>query len=280
LPKAQRPARSIRVIAGGHGAKVGWSRLGYETLIVVFGCLIGMLAFSSAKTPWTGLVPSSWLAWFFTLGTVNPFLFAGGVLGMGTLDYVLKDGSVRRRRKADDLLLGLNEIVRQQTDADQLIEALQKRMSEFVEAERSTVYLFSQGPRQRARLRAVSVFGTPDSRAHVRREITPEGGIVGYVCQTQNALLIRNLASDVRFQNYLSERPKTEGSYKTGSCMVFPLVIGRQLVGVLTVADKQGQRKFNRRDFSILSLAAKDLALTLYARASRGGRRAYSAKLA
>jgi GAF domain-containing protein len=183
---------------------------------------------------------------------------------MGFFDYIFKSRSMHYRRHTDDLLLSVADLLRHSAGVEEVIPRIQQRVADFIQAERSTIYLWEESAEGPV-LRAQSVVGSAESKPLIRASIPSDQGILGYVCKTRVPLLIRNIGSDMRFQGHLAGRTKSPGSYKTGSCMLFPLIIHDRLVGVMTIADKRGRVSFNRYDFSLLHIIAKDLAMVILA---------------
>jgi transcriptional regulator with GAF, ATPase, and Fis domain len=200
------------------------------------------------------------------LGNTYPFIFSACILLAGLFDYIVKHQSVLYRRRMDDVVLGVAEVVKHSSRSDELIPHIQKRISDFLEAERSTVYLWDEKDPTPC-LKAHSFLGSSAARPMIRERIELKQGIIGYVCESKAPLLIWNLASDVRFQGHLQARGSQAQTYKTGSCMLFPLIVGERLVGVLTIADRKDQRPFTSHDFSLSQVIAKDLAMVIHTRA-------------
>ena len=255
--------RLIRLLRAGNSWRAQLAKLGHESILLFFGMVTALMALVSMKSGIVHAIPMPLEKIFFRLGTASPFLFASCILGYGFFDYALKNRTARERHRADDFLLEIAEMLKQCESQEEIIRHVQKKVSEFVQAERSSVYFF-EPEGEDAGLTIHSMLGSPQATPHVVSRLQPKEGILGYVCETKAPLLIWDISTDLRFQDYLKERSST--SYRTNSCMLFPLVVGGRLVGVLTLADKKGNGAFSRRDFSLLHVVAKDFALLIQAR--------------
>lgn len=250
-----------------------WQKLRYETVIFSFGALIAMLAFSSMKVPaLRHVLPYSLQQIFFTLGTTYPFWFAACIVGLGIYDYIQKNRSAWYQHRAEDLLLAIADTLRHEMRGETAVVGILEKVTTFIRAERSTVYLLEEHDGEPC-LRAHSILGSQVAKPLIRKVATVRHGILGYICESKAPLLIRDIASDTRFQDHVQRRKSTEAdSYRTNSCMLFPLVIGNRLLGILTIADKKGNGAFSERDFSILHVVAKDLAVVIQTERLAGGR--------
>ncbi len=70
----------------------------------------------------------------------------------------------------------------------------------------------------------------------------------GYVLANKQALLIENINDDYRFQ---VESNQKINDFKTGACMIFPLLCEDRIVGVLTFADKENAAQFTSQDLEV-----------------------------
>lgn len=71
--------------------------------------------------------------------------------------------------------------------------------------------------------------------------------ISGYVCVEKKPLLIKDISRDTRF-------PCRSEQYKTSSLISVPLLSDQnQVIGVINISDKEGNKSFTQEDLSILS---------------------------
>ncbi len=262
--------RSYQVFKEPNRWKEQLNSFRYEFTVLVFGAFTAMLSISSVKGPFSGLLPSQVRASLFALGTTYPFWFALCILGLGLFDYISKNHLLRYRRKMDDMFLGISRITRQSLHGESVLSDILEQVTTFIQAERSTIYLLEEHQGEWI-LRADSIVSSHDAKPLVLKVTEVKHGILGYVCENRAPLFIRDVASDIRFQKHILTR-KREGfhSYKTNSCMLFPLVVGEQLVGILTIADKSGDLEFSERDFSLLNVVATNLAVVIHAQRATG----------
>ncbi|MCC6278933.1 MAG: GAF domain-containing protein, partial [Oligoflexia bacterium] len=190
-----------------------------------------------------------------------PIWFTLVVLVIGIRDYITTRHERELVKERDDLILSVIKLITQHKDLDQTIAQIQSKVINFIRAERSTIYLLS-GANNRKTFKAKFVLGQSERKQNIEKTIRPGEGIIGYVCATKTPLFIKDIHADVRFAEHLSKRT-SPSHYKTSSCMIFPLLTGGRLLGILTVADKSDGRPFTETDFRLLHGIAKDIALIL-----------------
>lgn len=71
-------------------------------------------------------------------------------------------------------------------------------------------------------------------------------GISGWVAQTGQSLLIKDITKDSRFN-------KRSGKYSTNSLLSVPLKIGNNVIGVINVNNKESRKIFDEEDLDILT---------------------------
>ena len=192
-----------------------------------------------------------------------PFLFSIYVLSMGTLDHVKKSRHSRLKRTRDDLILKQIHLMHSMKDAFLAITNVQDQTCKFINACRSTLYLLEDGDGGKT-LKATYVFGKDEGSLEVKPSVSFKEGIIGYAFQNRTPLLIEDIRRDSRFFGPNAIHA-VEGhtSYRSGSCMIFPLASGPRLVGVLTVADTTSGQPFSRTDFDLVLEICASLALML-----------------
>jgi GAF domain-containing protein len=82
--------------------------------------------------------------------------------------------------------------------------------------------------------------------------------------KTQAPVWVEDIGSDERFRSSFQARADEVGAprtYRTGSFIVAPIQIGRNVFGVITIADRKDGRAFTAEDFSLFYLASKDLSV-------------------
>ena len=144
-------------------------------------------------------------------------------------------------------------------DLDSTIATIQKEVVQFVDAERSSLYLMSPQDPSRCLL-STFVLGSPESRRFTRSVSSLEEGLMKEVMEGKQPLLIKDISKDYRFSRF-SRKGTQQSTYKSGSCMLLPLILGGQPLGILTLADKRGGAAFSSEDFEFIQTISKDLVL-------------------
>ena len=241
-------------------------------LVTGFGLIIALLCTASIMNGEQAGIFSSYLArsQFKNFALVYPFFFAMMVLGTGLADYTRKSKDISYKRKKDDLILSIANLAANTSDTAQVIEQIQCRVTEFLGAARSTIYLLHPDQKDahgHELLQATYIHGPVGTKERIRKTLEPSSGIIGYCLAQKSAVFVEDLAKDPRFNGTLNgpvDRT-TDGSpgYRTGSFMVFPLLVGSHLLGAITIADRLDGRPFTREDFCLMHLVAKDIAFMI-----------------
>lgn len=143
--------------------------------------------------------------------------------------------------------------------ADEKISNVQEALCAYLDAERSTIYLRDlQG--QGSQLYAQAVYGPTEKLGQVATEVAPDRGLIGRVIKTRSPLLIDDLEQDDQISTDERSHIKVN-EYRTQSCLILPLIVGNETLGVITLSDKRGHLAFTREDLKIANLIAKDLAM-------------------
>ncbi len=81
-------------------------------------------------------------------------------------------------------------------------------------------------------------------------------GVVGRVAQLKEPIVVEDIATDSRFQDY-----QPRNGYKTPSFICAPLMIKDQIIGVINIADKKTGNRFNQEELQLLDFLATQIAL-------------------
>lgn len=81
-------------------------------------------------------------------------------------------------------------------------------------------------------------------------------GIVGRVAELKEPVVVSDISSDLRFENY-----KPRKSYNTSSFICVPLLIKDQLIGVINITDKESGACFQEHDVLLLDFLTSQIAL-------------------
>ena len=229
---------------------------------LVFGVASSLLILASLKK---GMIPAQIQNFLFQWTYMLPFVFAIFVVVTALFDFISKSKKIAYRRDRENLVLEIYDISEKSLPSHATISRVLQRMSEFVSAERATLYLTSPKPAGTPDSKTLSAeysIGGANTKRFLRREVSTQDGIIGHVCNYRTPILIEELESDARFRGQLKKNGE-DSTYKTGSCMVFPLIAGTRFYGVLTLADKSDGSPFNRNDFTLVHIISRTLALLI-----------------
>ena len=102
----------------------------------------------------------------------------------------------------------------------------------------------------KTQLKASYIHGPVGTKDRIKKVIQPTSGIIGHCMSQKSPIFVEDISRDPRFKDSLSGSGDGSPGYRSGSCMVFPLLVGSKLVGVITVADRLDGKAFSREDFA------------------------------
>jgi len=234
----------------------------FEALFIFFGAAAALASFTNGDG-------SVWAhSWSETWAKALPFVFSLMTVAAATLDKNINRRAALVRASREELVTSLIRFIHDSPDVSDTVIALQARVSTFLKARRSTLYLMDENESGQQILKASYIHGDEKSRDRVSRTILPTEGIVGYVCENREPLLFEDVRRDPRFAQAVAKTAsqESENLYRTGSCMILPLLYGDTLLGVLTFADKTDDTVFTQDDFAIALEVGTDLAVLLDSR--------------
>jgi putative nucleotidyltransferase with HDIG domain len=137
-------------------------------------------------------------------------------------------------------------------DLEEVLDIIMSQAKEVVDAEASSVFLVDENTRD---LYFVSATGTGGEMA--RRIRVPWGkGVVGWVAETGESLLVPDVSKDKRFQKRVDE----EDDFVTRSVLAVPLVMKGRVVGVAEALNKRGGGEFSQDDVKLFEALARHAA--------------------
>jgi class 3 adenylate cyclase len=235
-----RNAKATNAIFTLEGAYLFMALLGVSSLIAALK--MGALG---------NLISDDVRSFMLDLSLIAPFLFSLYVTVVSTGDHVRKSRLAKMKQDRDTLMLELIHLMRNSRDPYETLTQVQDLMCSFLKALRSTLYVF-EGDEKEPVLTATYATGERNGHFEVRKSVRPDEGIIGYAFQNRTPLLISDIRKDPRFFGPQAKfRVEGYASYKSGSCMIFPLSSGTRLVGVLTLADKHTDYQFTKTDFEV-----------------------------
>jgi adenylate cyclase len=193
------------------------------------------------------------------IAVLTPLFFALAAFGRALVDYVRKSNEIAYKQRKDDLILSLSSVIARSTDFPETVRTVQGRVADFLGASRSTIYLLDDSGKT---LRAEFLHGSSAIRSAVGDTVSAEGGIIGYCLKTEAPVWVEDIGRDERFRAEFQARDTAEArTYRTGSFIVAPILIGRKVLGVITIADRKDGLSFTAEDFCLMHLASRDLSL-------------------
>lgn len=179
--------------------------------------------------------------------------------------FVFQERENQKKDNAGKVIHRIAQAVCSSDSYDEKLSNIQDQLCSFLNAERSTIYLTDLKGND-TRLHAQAIYEPTDKLKEVALEIDPEQGLIGRVLKTRSPLLIDDFKKDDRITAQERSHIKSN-EYRTRSCLLCPLIVGNEILGVITFSDKRGNLPFNESDLRLVQLVAKDIALlSLHAR--------------
>ncbi len=238
-------------------------QLGLFLALVV--AVLGFLVFRRLVDRITGLAHALAAPDPATLLATAPAAGDGKIAGLGQVSEIgeiagafgklLGDLRTSTERLEDFVFkLGtLNEMVDLAARIPQIQDLLDLVLERSMKVVRATIGSIMLLDPERRTLRLVAARGLPDT-ARLGTEVNVGEGIAGRVIQIGEPILVDNIATDERFARLDDPR------YGSGSFIGMPVRIGDRIIGVISLAHKQGttdaladQPAFSPRDLQFLS---------------------------
>ena len=134
----------------------------------------------------------------------------------------------------------------------QILNQILQKTVEFLGAESGSLFLFDK-ERQELVLNTILDKGKDNLKGSRKRL---GEGIVGRVAVSGEAILVRDIKTDRRFNNN-GDTGQSKRHYLTDSFISVPLITCYGLVGVMNITDKKSAEPFNQKDFDFVCLLAK-----------------------
>jgi len=226
----------------------------------------GVILFT-ATILWLIELSSSWFDFSFInivehvlsyLGVTHSFIFSLFVLGRIAFIQVKSKSALDREGAKRLLIADTVKTLSHSDDLEGTISILQERFCQFIQCERSTIYLLDNSESV-AILTASYTYGDRAKTSLVKEHLPVDKGLLGKVVSEKKGRLIEDIE---QIGDSNSPWQSESRSYRTKSCMLVPLIVGSEMIGVMTLADKRGG-PFTSTDFQLIESAAKDLAFIL-----------------
>lgn len=227
----------------------------------------GVILFTGGLV-WSIELSSSWFGFLeYTLferllshlGITHSFIF--GLFVIGRMLYIQITSTTELDWEYDKQKLIADTVgtLSHSTDLLGTISVVQERFCQFIHCERSTIYLLENG-QDKSQLMATYFYGDKSKTLLVRGEINPNEGLIGKVVSSKQGLLIDDIEKESAKGLKWS---KDDRFYKTKSCMLLPLLVEKELIGVVTLADRKDGKSFTPKDFRLIQSASMDLAFVI-----------------
>src|SRR5262245_11493387 len=160
--------------------------------------------------------------------------------------------ALRREQKKVALVQDVSRAMSTVGDIDALLRLIMEKVTELMEADRSTLFLVTEDGRQ---LWSKVIQGT--ELVEIRLDVGE--GVAGWVAQTREIVNIPDAYADQRFQPAVD----LKSGYRTGSVLSVPMLGARGgLVGVLQVLNKS-DGPFTSADEELMSALASQAAIAI-----------------
>ncbi len=152
-----------------------------------------------------------------------------------------------------DQVNNLCMIINQKKNTNELLECSLKRIMEFLNARRGSIFILQQNTKELVLQisNGIIPLGSPKIIKRLGE------GVVGKVAQMRKAILVEDITRDSRFQNF-----KSRQSYQTSSFICAPLMINDRLLGVINIADKKFGEPFDMAELQFLDFLSTQIAFS------------------
>ena len=161
------------------------------------------------------------------------------------------EAALEREQKKVALVQEVSRALSQTENLDALLVLIMAKVTELMEAERSTLYLLTEDSRQ-----LVSKVSQGSEQIEIRLDVGE--GIAGWVAKTREIVNIPDAYVDRRFQPAVDHKT----GYRTRSILSVPMLGTPGLVGVLQVLNKQ-DGPFTHADEELLMALASQAAVAI-----------------
>jgi class 3 adenylate cyclase len=252
-------AKAIVLSGGDRFYKTLAAKLGRLTM-QASAAFIGWVLFASiAATAFPALLGSHPVVARLTglAKLISPFMISLALIGIGLCAYIRQSHREAYRTRKEKARSFISSFVRQNLPRAETLERVHAEIASFIGAERSSLLTVDSTGTV-----AVRNMVCPSSARHFieKRHVDAEG-VLRYVMSSRLPIVTANIHDDFRFQGYFNKRG--ESSFKTGSCIIYPLLVHGDLIGILTFADKNDLGIFSANDLEFINETASDLLLLL-----------------
>ena len=182
-------------------------------------------------------------AFFYEVGAPIAFLFAICRVTIAVFEFTQQKRQNLLNKRKDEFFVELTRVVAESKSTFEKIDRIQKLAHHFLKAEKSNLYIASlEDPS------SLTLHSSHGYNASLETTKSARDGVFGYVLNNRRPLLIEDIDQDFRFEN---QGQKELHGFKSGSCMIFPLLSEDRIVGIMSFLDKENAQKFALDDLEI-----------------------------
>ncbi|MBL7715176.1 MAG: GAF domain-containing protein [Bdellovibrionales bacterium] len=244
--------------------KVGSKRFGDFSgrLIATYLIVNGLFALNSIRGMAAIQLPSELRSVFSQLLVFGPISFGAVIISSMLIERLRLSKKAADAEEQNGLSLRIAEIISSRGRTKDKVRQLHQAICMHLGVNRSTLYVAKSFDAEK--LFAECIIAPPENVGRVAQELPLEDGIVGYAYRRRTPVLVQDIENDLRFRDLVRGRSGEESvAYPTGSCIVFPLLVSDQFVGLVTLTEKANGKMFEPDDFQKIQLLAPEIALLL-----------------
>ena len=143
----------------------------------------------------------------------------------------------------DEFFIELTRVVSESQSTFEKINRIQKLSHHFLKSEKSSLYLIDVKNPDILHLQTSTGYSRIPENVK-----SASSGTFGYVLQNRRPLFIEDINQDYRFE---AEEAAEVLGFRSGACMVFPLISEGRVLGVMSFSEKEGQQIFASSDLEL-----------------------------
>ncbi|HOW36358.1 MAG TPA: ATP-binding protein [Candidatus Omnitrophota bacterium] len=133
-----------------------------------------------------------------------------------------------------------------------LLELSLKKTMELFGAQRGSIFILDSSSKELVLKIAQGM--EVSEKEHLIKKMGE--GVIGRVAQSKQPLVVEDIAADSRFEGY-----KARKKYSTPSFICAPLLIKDELIGVISLSDKETGERFSESELQLLDVLSSQIAL-------------------
>ena len=186
---------------------------------------------------------SSLRSWFNDAGISITFRWAVARVTIAVFEFTQQKRLNLLNKRKYDFFIELTRVVAESKSIPEKVDLIQKSAHQFLKSEKSSLYLISPTDCHLLQLHCARGY-----TKELEQTKSASEGAFGYILQNRRPLLIEDIQQDYRFESSLRQDFQ---EMKSGTCMVFPLIVEQQVLGIMTFLDKENHQKFTMSDLEV-----------------------------